>query len=117
MPPVTVRLLGARRFAPLFATQFLGAFNDNLYRTAMTFLIVFHLKASDPAAGAALATVAAGLFILPYFLFSALAGQLADVRDKAVDSARTEGSFGPCGGLGRRRRASLNRFMAVLPGR
>ena len=83
MPPVTVRLLGARRFAPLFATQFLGAFNDNLYRTAMTFLIVFHLKASDPAAGAALATVAAGLFILPYFLFSALAGQLADVRDKA----------------------------------
>ena len=83
MPPVTVQLLGARRFAPLFATQFLGAFNDNLYRTAMTFLIVYHLKASDPQAGAVLATAAAGLFILPYFLFSALAGQLADVRDKA----------------------------------
>lgn len=83
MPPVTVQLLGARRFAPLFATQFLGAFNDNLYRTAMTFLIVYHLLAHDPQAGAVLATVAAGLFILPYFLFSAIAGQVADVRDKA----------------------------------
>lgn len=83
MPPVTVQLLGARRFAPLFVTQFLGAFNDNLYRTVMTFLIVYHLTVDDPQAGAVLATVGAGLFILPFFLFAAIAGQVADVRDKA----------------------------------
>lgn len=83
MASVTLQLMTARRFAPLFATQFLGALNDNLYRTAMVFLIVYHLRGNDPDGSAMLAAVAGGVFILPFFLFSAVAGQLADVRDKA----------------------------------
>jgi acyl-[acyl-carrier-protein]-phospholipid O-acyltransferase/long-chain-fatty-acid--[acyl-carrier-protein] ligase len=77
-------LLARRRFAPLFATQFLGAFNDNLYRSAMLFLIAFRLLAGDPDRAALAAVAAGGVFILPYFLFSSLAGQLADRIDKAV---------------------------------
>lgn len=80
---LSFELLGARRFAPLFITQFLGALNDNLYRTAMTFLVVYSLMAHDPKSAATLATLGAGVFILPFFLFSAMAGQLADVHDKA----------------------------------
>lgn len=75
-------LLGTRRFAPLFATQFLGAFNDNLTRSAMLFLVAFRLMAGDPARAALVAVIAGGVFILPYFLFSALAGELADRIDK-----------------------------------
>jgi acyl-[acyl-carrier-protein]-phospholipid O-acyltransferase/long-chain-fatty-acid--[acyl-carrier-protein] ligase len=76
-------LLGKRRFAPLFVVQFLGAFNDNLLKFALLFLANFGLYAAEPAKAEMLATVATGLFILPYFLFSALAGQLADAWDKA----------------------------------
>jgi acyl-[acyl-carrier-protein]-phospholipid O-acyltransferase/long-chain-fatty-acid--[acyl-carrier-protein] ligase len=76
-------LLGTRRFAPLFVVQFLGAFNDNLLKFALLFLANFGLYAADPGAAAQLATIATGLFILPYFLFSALAGQIADAWDKA----------------------------------
>jgi MFS family permease len=76
-------LLTTRRFAPLFATQFLGAFNDNLYKTAMLFLITYRLMAADLTGAATLVTVAGGVFILPFFPFSALAGQLADALDKA----------------------------------
>lgn len=76
------RLLGARRFLPLFATQFLGAFNDNLFRSAMLFLIAFRLMKGDAAGAALAASLTGGVFILPYFLFSSLAGQLADARDK-----------------------------------
>lgn len=76
-------LLGKRRFAPLFAVQFLGAFNDNLLKFALLFLANFGLYAADPDSAEMLATVATGLFILPYFLFSAFAGQLADAWDKA----------------------------------
>ena len=71
-----------RRFAPLFTTQFLGAFNDNLFKTAMLFLIAFHL-ADNSARAATLVTAAAGVFILPFFLFSGVAGRLADAVDKA----------------------------------
>lgn len=77
-------LLTARRFGPLFATQFLGAFNDNMFKTALIFLVAFRLKAGDPAATATLATVAAGVFIVPFVLFSGLAGEIADARDKAA---------------------------------
>ncbi len=77
-------LLSARRFGPLFATQFLGAFNDNLFKTALIFLVTFHLSAGDPVAAATLATVAAGVFIVPFVLFSGLAGEIADARDKAA---------------------------------
>ncbi|WP_374294001.1 acyl-[ACP]--phospholipid O-acyltransferase [Sphingomonas sp.] len=77
-------LLGKRRFAPLFVVQFLGAFNDNLLKFALLFLANFGLYAAAPEKAELLATVATGLFILPYFLLSALAGQLADKFDKAV---------------------------------
>lgn len=75
-------LLGQRRFLPLFATQFLGAFNDNLFKTAMVILVIYQIY-SDPAKEASFTALAGGLFILPFFLFSALSGQLADGRDKA----------------------------------
>ena len=83
-PPMTpsFRLLAKRRFLPLFATQFLGAFNDNLFRTAMIMLVIYRIY-NDPAQEAAFSAVAGGLFILPFFLFSALSGQLADCHDKA----------------------------------
>jgi len=78
-----VSLLARRRFGPLFAVQFLGAFNDNLLKFALLFLANFTLYAADPARAELLATTATGVFILPYFLLSALAGQLADAYDKA----------------------------------
>lgn len=76
-------LLTKRRFAPLFLVQFLGAFNDNLLKFALLFLANFGLYHAQPDKAEMLATIATGLFILPYFLFSALAGQLADAVDKA----------------------------------
>src|ERR1041385_803289 len=76
-------LLGKRRFGPLFAVQFLGAFNDNALKYSMLFLANFTLFRDAPEQSAMLATVATGIFILPYFLFSALAGELADAWDKA----------------------------------
>ncbi len=76
-------LLARRRFLPLFATQFLGAFNDNLYRSAMLFLAAFTLYRGAPDRAAIAAIIAGGMFILPYFLFSSIAGQLADRIDKA----------------------------------
>lgn len=79
-----IALLTARRFGPLFATQFLGAFNDNLFKTALIFLVAFHLSADDPVAAATLATVAAGVFIVPFLLFSGLAGEICDACDKAA---------------------------------
>ncbi len=78
------RLLATRRFGPLFVTQLLGAFNDNLFRTALVFIVAYDVVAADPERAAMLASVAAGLFILPYLLFSGLAGSVADRRDKAA---------------------------------
>jgi hypothetical protein len=77
------RLLAKRRFLPLFATQMLGAFNDNLFRTAMILLVIYRIY-NNPAEEAAFSAIAGGLFILPFFLFSALSGQLADCHDKAA---------------------------------
>ena len=77
-------LLAKRRFGPLFVVQFLGAFNDNALKYAMLFLANFTIYANAPDQSAMLATVATGLFILPYFLFSALAGEVADAYDKAL---------------------------------
>ena len=76
-------LLAKRRYGPLFVVQFLGAFNDNVLKFAMLLLANFTLYANQPDKSAMLATFATGLFILPYFLFSALAGQVADALDKA----------------------------------
>src|SRR4028119_982535 len=78
----SLSLLGRRRFLPLFVTQFLGAFNDNLYKSAMVILVTYAIYA-DPTKEATFNAIAGGLFILPFFLFSALAGQLADAGDKA----------------------------------
>ncbi|MDT9598414.1 MFS transporter [Sphingosinicella rhizophila] len=78
----SLSLLGKRRFLPLFVTQFLGAFNDNLFRTAMIMLVIYGIYKNE-AQEAAFSAIASGLFILPFFLFSALAGQLADASDKA----------------------------------
>ena len=81
-------LLGKRRFGPLFVVQFLGAFNDNLLKFALLFLANFGLYAAEPDKAEMLATVATGLFILPYFLFSALAGQMADALGQGAAGPR-----------------------------
>ena len=75
-------LLKQRRFLPLFATQFLGAFNDNLFKTAMVLFATYQIFA-DERQESFFNALAAALFILPFFLLSALAGQLADTSDKA----------------------------------
>ncbi|HVL29343.1 MAG TPA: MFS transporter, partial [Sphingomicrobium sp.] len=75
-------LLRARRFAPLFATQFLGAFNDSLFKQGVVLFVTYQLY-SDAAREAQFNAIAQGLFILPFFLLSALAGQLADDHDKS----------------------------------
>src|SRR3954471_3280744 len=75
-------LLRARRFAPLFATQFLGAFNDSLFKQAVVLFVTYQLY-SDAAKEFQFSAIAQALFILPFFLFSALSGQLADDHDKA----------------------------------
>jgi acyl-[acyl-carrier-protein]-phospholipid O-acyltransferase/long-chain-fatty-acid--[acyl-carrier-protein] ligase len=77
-------LLGTRRFLPLFATQFMGAFNDNVFKNALVILITYVLATRSGMSGQVMVTVAAGVFILPFFLFSATAGQLADRYDKSV---------------------------------
>jgi acyl-[acyl-carrier-protein]-phospholipid O-acyltransferase/long-chain-fatty-acid--[acyl-carrier-protein] ligase len=76
-------LLAKRRFGPIFAVQFLGAFNDNLLKFALLFMANFGIHAAAPEKAEMLATVATGVFILPYFLFSSLAGQVADAWDKS----------------------------------
>jgi hypothetical protein len=78
----SLRLLGRRRFLPLFATQFLGAFNDNLFKTAMVILVTYTIY-NDPTQEASFSALAGAVFILPFFLLSALSGQLADSMDKA----------------------------------
>src|SRR4029453_779090 len=78
----SLRLIGARRFLPLFVTQFLGAFNDNLFKTAMVMLVTYQVY-NDATKEASFNPIAGGIFTLPFFLFSALSGQLADSRDKA----------------------------------
>lgn len=75
-------LLRSRKFLPLFVTQLLNAFNDNLYKNAMVLFIVYSIYDSEAAEGA-FSGIASGVFILPFFVLSALAGQLADMRDKA----------------------------------
>ena len=75
-------LLNKRRFLPYFLTQALGAFNDNLYKNALLLLIAFG-GISAQSDSALLTNLAAGLFILPFFLFSPIAGQIADKLEKS----------------------------------
>lgn len=78
----STHLLRSNRFLPLFATQLFNAFNDNLYKTAMVLFVVYSVYNSE-AEEARFSAIASGVFILPFFLLSAMAGQLADMRDKA----------------------------------
>lgn len=78
----TTQLIRARRFLPLFITQLLGAFNDNLFKNAMVLFVVYEVYHSE-AQEARFSALASAIFIIPFFLLSALAGQLADMRDKA----------------------------------
>ena len=75
-------LLRRRRLLPLFVTQFLGAFNDNLFKFALTLILVYSGLISEDATDL-LVNIAAGLLILPFFLFSATAGALADTCEKS----------------------------------
>src|SRR4051812_38094232 len=76
-------LLQSKRFLPLFLTQFLGAFNDNVFKNALVILITYHAGAKTGVDPRLLVTAAAGIFILPFFLFSATAGQIADKFEKS----------------------------------
>lgn len=78
------KLMREMRFRPFFMTQFLGAFNDNLFKTALITLVAFHAASLTTLDSTMLVTVLPGVFILPYFLFSATAGQLADKYDKSL---------------------------------
>jgi 1-acyl-sn-glycerol-3-phosphate acyltransferase len=81
--PNQFALLGQRRFAPFFWTQFLGAGNDNLFKFAFTVMVTYQLQLSDDFLQPQLAGLTIGaLFILPFLLFSATSGQLTDKYDK-----------------------------------
>ena len=74
-------LIHSRRFLPLFATQLLNAFNDNLFKNAMVLYVVYSVYQSEAAEGQ-FSAIASGLFILPFLLFSATSGQLTDKHNK-----------------------------------
>ena len=75
-------LLKTRRFLPLFLTQFLGAFHDNLFKNALVVLILYGAATQATSNPEILVTAATGIFILPFILFSAMGGQLADKYPK-----------------------------------
>ena len=81
--PDSIKLLKTRRFLPFFLTQLLGAFNDNLYKNGLTIFIAFQTANMTQASSNTLVNIAAGLFILPFFLISPIAGQLADKYEKS----------------------------------
>ena len=76
-------LLSTRRFLPMFMTQFLGALNDNVYKQALLLVITYGWINQQSASVSTLNNLAALLFILPYFIFSATAGQIADKYERA----------------------------------
>ena len=76
-------LLKTRRFLPLLVTVLLGAANDNVFKNALLILILFSVGREAPMEETVLVTVAAAIFILPFFIFSATAGQLADKYEKS----------------------------------
>src|SRR3954463_6763831 len=84
-PAQSKPLLWSRRFAPLFWCQFFSAFSDNFLKNALVFLIVFKVGGPDAEA---LTQLAAAVFIIPYFVLSALGGEMADRFDKAKIAQR-----------------------------
>ncbi|RVU39713.1 acyl-[ACP]--phospholipid O-acyltransferase [Hwanghaeella grinnelliae] len=85
-------MLATRRFLPVFCVQVLGALNDNLFKNALLILMVYRLGNDLGFDGKVLASAAAALFILPFVVFSALGGQLADKMDKATLICWTKGA-------------------------
>lgn len=81
MAETGIRLLATRRLLPLFTAQFFGAINDNLFKNALVILIAYR-DTTNPRATEILVTLAGAVFIVPYFLFSATAGQIADRFEK-----------------------------------
>ena len=79
-----LHLLTERRFCQLFWTQFLGAFNDNLFKNALVILIAYRSMTLLGISSATIVVACAGIFIFPFFLFSATAGQLADHYPKGI---------------------------------
>ena len=77
----SLSLMNKRRFVPLFVTQFLNAFNDNFFKMAMVVLVTYTIY-SDPKQEASFNALAGAIFILPFFLLSAVSGQIADSVDK-----------------------------------
>lgn len=80
------RLLSERRFLPFFVTQFAGAFNDNLFKNALLLLVTYSAGGLFGLSSDVVVNLAAMLFILPFFLFSAIAGQVADRYEKSSQS-------------------------------
>ncbi|CAN5731898.1 MFS transporter [soil metagenome] len=76
-------LLRERRFVPFFWTQFLGAFNDNVYKNALVIMFAFQVTSLSAQDANALINLSAAIFILPFFLFSATSGQIADKYEKS----------------------------------
>jgi acyl-[acyl-carrier-protein]-phospholipid O-acyltransferase / long-chain-fatty-acid--[acyl-carrier-protein] ligase len=76
-------LLKSKRFLPLFITQFFGAFNDNVFKNAFLIWFTYDIASKLNMDAQLMVTIASGLFVLPFFLFSALAGQLADKFEKS----------------------------------
>ena len=76
-------LLGSRRFLPMFLTQFFGALNDNVYKQSLLLVITYGFIQQQTASVSTLNNLAALLFILPYFIFSATAGQIADKYERS----------------------------------
>ena len=74
----------SRAFFALFCTQYLGAFNDNFFRTAMATFITYKVTTMSPDHKSVIVSLAVALFMLPFFLFSALAGELADKFRKDI---------------------------------
>ncbi len=79
-----LQLLKSRRFFPLFISQLLGSFNDNVFKNALVIMIGYRVMHHTESNFHRLAALAVGIFILPFFLFSAYAGQVADKYEKAV---------------------------------
>ena len=77
-------LLTQRRFLPYFITQFFGAFNDNVFRNGLMIMIAYGAGNLLAEKSDIMINVAAGLFILPFFIFSATAGQIADKYEKSM---------------------------------
>ncbi len=83
MKPTLKSILLKKQFFPLLVAQFLGAFNDNFFKNALAILVTYQIIQTSALRPEVIITIASAIFVLPFFLFSALAGQLADKFEKA----------------------------------